>query len=31
MIHAFCALPAVIEDGKRAMEQVAAALRKAFA
>jgi acetyl esterase len=31
MIHAFWALPAVLEDGKRAMEQVAAALQKAFA
>jgi acetyl esterase len=30
MIHAFWALPAVLDDGKRAMAQVAAALQKAF-
>ena len=31
MIHAFCALPAVLDQGKRAMDQVATALQKAFA
>jgi acetyl esterase len=31
MIHAFFALPTVLDDGKAAMQQVAAALRKAFA
>jgi acetyl esterase len=30
MIHAFCALPALLEDGKRAMQQIASALKQAF-
>jgi acetyl esterase len=30
MIHAFLALPGVLDDGKQAMEQVAASLRRAF-
>jgi acetyl esterase len=30
MIHAFCALPAVLDDGKVALQQVARALQKAF-
>ena len=30
MIHAFCALPAMLDDGKVAMQQVGGSLQKAF-